>query len=1287
MMSISRVKRWGIVALSLILVVACGILCFDTTRAVAADDPESASFYKLASSAAAHVNDRLSKNEGIVMPGSTVVSDDGTLGGGSIDFADAGGMLGYCDEADTDGIIAGWINSALSSSSATYSYSSLRKLPTSGGGNTSALYMYCKYGYLLSYLGLDSTSAEVSFDFFRFASGVLMTIAYITAFTVDIVFGAVVGILKTINPFRLFSLGVGPIWANYLDGLPNDSPLYGLAMSVSNLYQQLSDLSWTVIMPVFLVFLVFSLLVMKSTNRWGKIKKYAIRVVFIAAGIPLLGSMYTMSLDALGDPSNGGMGAATRIVQSTFCDFEAWAKNKRLGVPPAGGVQLSILDNGGDGSRPSPESEAMLRTTCYSINRFAHGQSGTTIGSSNVVSWNEEVFSSGDSSSTSDILTTMDMLGRYMSGSFFYASDWETLVKAELTNESSSDSDYYDTVMDMLGKSDSAADFKDNNHFDGTWGNADIWGNGSLSATYNDLLGGLAGGAGGDSSARVVFTSGGQPSSTNVANPGTTGGLSTMAMYNYLTSKFTKSSVVVFSNERASSGFIRESHRAVNMIGTGVVQVMYFFNAFIMLIAMTIIGWCYGFGILFSNLKRTFRVITSVPFAMLGSIRGIAKVLTYALVMIIEIIGTLFVYSLIVEVLMNLSMIVEQPIMHVLGDSGISASGGLNFSAVMMFSPMGSTLTMILLIVNCIIFILFIIMAVRLRKVIVKSLDEAAAAVVNKFMDVDGVYQGVNDTKKPGVISRGAGAVAQGAGMAVGSKMVGAAAGGANRNSSGSGVPGSSAGASNGSSAGASADMAGGSAASSGEAAATSAAMGMAAGSGGADMGGSPGADMGAGFGTDNGDADDKALASTMLGTGGAPNPVEDVKDKLDEENEKAEDKAQAELDNMTARTDAMEQENNEELKDEIAKEERKEGAKKVVGGAADTAVGVAKMAAAAETGNANMMVDGAKQTGRGVSNMKEGGGQAASAGSRADRAVNKAQNEKNESKPVVADSSSAPPVRETSSTRESSSSSTVQTKTNTNNNNTSSSSNSSSSNTTTNGKSGAPGKSGTDAPRNAAAGPNSAPARQTKASGGSSGTGAKFRTSDKSGGQSKTASKQKRSSGGSSQSRSARPSSSSAQTRPANVSQTNVINNSNGGSRDVNKVDVQSKQANSYNKNNKSNYNDKRRNENRSIRQASADKRQAQNTKRVSAENQRYGQVKDKRARMEQRKSNSNYRRERLDNDAYAYSYQASHEVQPVDNNRGQAYDDNTQYNVERESWRPAKKKTLDDSNVNDDI
>lgn len=90
-----------------------------------ADDEEGpdASFYKAASVASAYL--------------STLLSNDEALPAGMASGA-GGGLLGYSDEADTSGLVSGWISSALSASSAPFDYQTLKGLDVEGASVTGA---------------------------------------------------------------------------------------------------------------------------------------------------------------------------------------------------------------------------------------------------------------------------------------------------------------------------------------------------------------------------------------------------------------------------------------------------------------------------------------------------------------------------------------------------------------------------------------------------------------------------------------------------------------------------------------------------------------------------------------------------------------------------------------------------------------------------------------------------------------------------------------------------------------------------------------------------------------------------------------------------------------------------------------------------------------------------------------------------------------------------------------------------------------------------------------------
>src|SRR5699024_6530014 len=105
--------------------------------------------------------------------------------------------------------------------------------------------------------------------------------------------------------------------------------LGSLSEWVGGWYQVLNDLSWTVLVPVFIAVFIGSALLFKKTDKLGGLKKLFIRLLFIGLGLPLLGSMYTNTISSMSDAADSGNAGSTKIVLSTYVDFEGWALDQR----------------------------------------------------------------------------------------------------------------------------------------------------------------------------------------------------------------------------------------------------------------------------------------------------------------------------------------------------------------------------------------------------------------------------------------------------------------------------------------------------------------------------------------------------------------------------------------------------------------------------------------------------------------------------------------------------------------------------------------------------------------------------------------------------------------------------------------------------------------------------------------------------------------------------------------------------------------------------------------------
>ena len=962
----------------------------------------------------------------------------------------AGNYLAFAESQSDGGWIGGWILSLLSSSSSTYSYDIFDKVTLAGSGDSSKTFLrYCAYGSMLETIGIDKTSTE-GFNFLRLIAGGLMILAYSVALFVDSVFIFVIKILKFLNPFQLFSL-VQVSRLGYQDaGMFNnggkwvigpDDWIYPVASAVSELYERIHDFAWVAIVPIFFALAIFSAVIVinrgqrrymgQPTGMYDIFKKLFIRLLFLVAGVPLLGATYSAALDGIENALSGDQRGSfiTKVVGSTFVDFESWAANTNL-VPPStlstGEFTTSVVkDSAGHVSfRPTNAAYSSLRSTCLEINKTAgiFGNSFSNISVDKNTDLNSDAnltydttpntYVSGlaektggdadyktNSRSVSESEVIYDLLNRYTQSYFYHASDYETKCKASYV-ASSDDSEGWKKWFEYLGKGwDYWDDFKPFNGED------------DMSA---------------DAAKRVLFSGGlygsEQPSASGYSygaaghdyiyygTSDTNKGLSDLSMYNYLSSDFAASSLKCYSNLKSSSGFVRRSHFSVNLIGSGMLPALYWFNAMTMLICYTVIGIGYAFAMLVNNVMRTVRSITSLPFAMLGSIPAIAKSITYVLIMILEVVITLFAFALVSDFLFAITGMIE----GLLTTAVNAIFGTITVSDGSMLSVGTATPVVIalVLIVQIIFVIWFTAKAMKVRKAIVKSVDEAAGGLIDRLIVAN---SGGSAFAPHGAVGGGAAPLLRGAAMG------GAASAAQGRSGKGKGIhkgvlggmPGIGVGSAGGTNGGAGGDGgAGGGIVSEGGFGGTNdvintggdtsimssmsgssggtdvmntsagangaSAMDSSGGAGGAGGSGSPGAGQAASaitnerYAENNQEQSDKSVGEKMSQmtslTGQTREQRQQSKDIREAETEQNIRTAMGEGGGTTATADVDYDKNKA-----VGTIEAKKAAFEKMGQSAEqTAVGVGEAIAGAYTGQAGLVKDGAKNAGNGALGMKD---------------------------------------------------------------------------------------------------------------------------------------------------------------------------------------------------------------------------------------------------------------------------------------------------------------------------
>jgi hypothetical protein len=141
-----------------------------------------------------------------------------------------------------------------------------------------------------------------------------------------------------------------------------------------------------------------------------------------------------------------------------------------------------------------------------------------------------------------------------------------------------------------------------------------------------------------------------------------TGGLSSLAMYNYLSSNFDRGGVYVYSSGRSPSGYTEKAHYRVNVIGSGIMEVLFFANCLLFILAGVVIGFCYSLMMCISVIKQCCSVLVSIPGALLGVMKSIATVVATVIAMLLEILVSIGLYTAVSELLMAFSAVLEGPL-------------------------------------------------------------------------------------------------------------------------------------------------------------------------------------------------------------------------------------------------------------------------------------------------------------------------------------------------------------------------------------------------------------------------------------------------------------------------------------------------------------------------------------------------------------------------------------------------------------------------------------------------
>lgn len=649
--------------------------------------------------------------------------------------------------------------------------------------NNQAVAAYLQYGHALQALGLDTVSSN-QFDFMaigRMFLGYLSMAVYVGALVPQVAFSITINVMQTLNPFNwMVSEAIG--------GGETAPALAGVKGFVTDLYNVFAGMGLYVATLLLAVGIGMSVLFWRKSNNVGShFKKFIIRLLFIAAGLPFLGMTYTAALNNAADSFAASAPMANKAVAATFVDFAAWAEKNNLALPSGTTIKVNGNGSGSGSGTVDMGGTTAPQTFALKINQASGALvDADDTDASNLTGQLTDSHYSGNGQ-FGKILEVFDLLNRFANSTRYTAGAYETYVKTISGGKMAEglkvtgNKDKYAAVNNILSPNADASklDNKDTSFMsDGTPSTFGVsMSGGSIIYTGHGKISKYAPGTAYRKFEKAMDSVnehmvGPRGKSFGTTTSRGTGGLSTISMYNYLTTKFADDTVTNYSSTKLASDYVLDTHHSVSLVGGGVMGIVYWLNMVSILSFIAVVGTVYAFGLIGGSVKRGIKMVTSIPFAAIGSVRAISKIVGITVSMIVQIYGTLIVYNLVVELFIASQQIFLTPLLTGFNNGNVSAAiiPGMtaDYNAVTGVLT-GMSLPIVAFIMS-IVNIVLTIKAVKLRKTLVKSMDEAMAGWVDRFFNSDSARSNLNSRSLGDVVREG---VSAGAGMA--------AAGAANR--------------------------------------------------------------------------------------------------------------------------------------------------------------------------------------------------------------------------------------------------------------------------------------------------------------------------------------------------------------------------------------------------------------------------------------------------------------------------------------------------------------------------
>lgn len=726
------------------LVLLCSFLL--PNRPAFADDEDEHtiaefSLYQRASEISREFGTALAPGSG--RDGTSMVED---ANGKWIKPGNAGGFIGYTDVMSDDKGLLGWLTSSFTTASSTITYDQLKNIIN--GGQNNPFYLYAGYGEALKIMGLSKTIRANGMDGLgRLIPTLLMMIAYLIANAAPFLFRIALWLLNVLNPFNLF-MGV-------IDGVSGvDAGILSTAANyVGEIYKTIQNFSVYALLPMFLASTMLGAVwIRKKGSASKRFARYGLRVFMLFAGLPLIGATYTGVIKDLGNTVSSGSDYANYLVTSSYVDFENWARNSRLAVPEGAKGKIIhpryatgsenekmrvasrdlVLSINADGAKnkAAERVEERYKTTNISDVFKEGGKYRDNVDK-------RSTWDSGNDGARGNFREVFDLLSRHLGTDTYSGAEYDGEVAGMIQRYRNKHPDAEEEIVKMysltasenrLVKDAVGDDYKDADWAKDTvdWGESKgLFGSGGKdifefkNVPYNIYNAGDL-----KYSTKDGFTStttgfkDAPLSPVGKSAKGTVGGLSPLAMYNFLNTTFNETGLTVFSPQRSTSDTTRDAYASVTFASSGVIAVTRWTEDIVIMLCVSVLAISFGIMMIAAAVKNIPRILTSVFGTALGSIAFVTKLLISTGVMIIQILGMIFLYALSEDIIMSLLMGFDKATTFIgkfFGTSGML----LDFSRSFLLIVITLTVTIFM---------------IRNAKVFREMLEEVVSNAINRVM-------------------------------------------------------------------------------------------------------------------------------------------------------------------------------------------------------------------------------------------------------------------------------------------------------------------------------------------------------------------------------------------------------------------------------------------------------------------------------------------------------------------------------------------------------------------------